>query len=132
MICLAKLKEKLILFSIGAVGYGTIEVIWRGFTHPSMLTAGGICFCFFASLSEKLKKKSIIVKGVIGSCFITGIELIFGIVFNIILKKNVWDYSKMPLNFCGQICALYSFFWAILSIVFIPFASFVSKKIKKR
>ncbi len=125
-----KAKEKIMLFSIGAVGYGMIEILWRGFTHPSMLTAGGICFCFFANMGEKLKNKSLLIKGLIGSGFVTVIELIFGIIFNIILKKKVWDYSRMPFNFCGQICALYSFFWVILSIIFIPFASFVSRKIK--
>lgn len=125
-----KVKNKFVLFSIGALGYGLIEILWRGFTHPSMLTAGGVCFCFFADLDEKLKTKSLFIKGIIGSTFITSVELIFGFIFNIILKKDIWNYSKMPFNFCGQICALYSFFWAILSIIFIPLASFVSKKIK--
>lgn len=130
MICLVRFKTNFILFSIGAFGYGIIEILWRGFTHPSMLTAGGISFCFFAKLGEKFKNTGLILKSIIGSVFITGIELIFGVIFNIILKKNVWDYSKMPFNFCGQICALYSFFWVMLSIIFIPFANFVMKKIK--
>lgn len=124
-------KEKFVLFSIGAFGYGLIEILWRGYTHWSMLTAGGICFLFFAKLGEKLKNTGLFIKAVIGSTFITTIEFIFGLIFNIILKKNVWDYSKMPLNFCGQICALYSFFWLIASIIFIPFACLVSKKLKK-
>ena len=125
-----KAKTNFILFSIGAFGYGIIEIIWRGFTHMSMLSAGGISFCFFAKLGKKLKNTSLLIKGIVGSIFITGIELIFGVIFNIILKKNVWDYSKMPFNFCGQICALYSFFWVVLSIIFIPFADFIAKKIK--
>lgn len=129
MIYLTKLKSNFILFSIGAFGYGIIEILWRGFTHPSMLTAGGISFCFFAKIGKKLKNTSLLIKGIAGSVFITGIELIFGIFLNLILKKKVWDYSKMPFNFCGQICALYSFFWIILSIIFIPFANFISKKI---
>ncbi len=115
-------KENLILFPIGAFGYGLIEILWRGHTHFSMLTAGGICFVFFAKIGEKLKNASLFIKAVIGSGFVTFIELIFGFIFNIILKKNVWDYSKMPFNFKGQICLLYSFFWGILSLFFIPFA----------
>ncbi len=126
-----KTKDSVILFSIGAIGYGLIEILWRGNTHWSMLTAGGICFTFFAKLGEKLKHSSIFIKAIIGSGFITTIEFIFGVIFNIILKKNVWDYSKMPFNIAGQICLLYSFFWAILSIIFIPFALFVSKKLRK-
>ena len=127
-----KRKNSVVLFSIGAVGYGLIEVLWRGHTHWSMLTAGGICFVFFAKIGEKLKHTSLLLKAIIGSGFITLVELIFGVIFNIILKKNVWDYSKLPLNIGGQICILYSFFWALLSMVFIPFAVFVNGKLKNK
>lgn len=126
-----KTKNSMMLFSIGAVGYGLLEVLWRGYTHWSMLGAGGICFVFFAKIGEKIKSGGIILKAIIGSGFITSIELIFGVIFNIILKKNVWDYSKLPLNLGGQVCALYSFIWAILSIIFIPFAVFVNKRLKQ-
>ena len=125
-----KHKEKIILFSVGAAGYGLLEILWRGFTHWSMLTAGGICFLFFAKIAEKLKNTGIIIKGIIGSLFVTAIELIFGIIFNIILKKNVWDYSKLPFNLGGQICVLYSAIWVIISIIFIPLAGSLSHKIR--
>lgn len=126
-----KFKKNSILFSIGAIGYGLIEIIWRGYTHWSMLGAGGICFMFFAFLSDKLKNARLLFKAVLASGFITTIELIFGIFFNIILKKNVWDYSKLPFNIGGQICLMYSFLWMLLSIVFIPFAGFVNRKLKR-
>ena len=124
-----KNKNRLMLFSIGAVGYGLLEIIWRGYTHWSMLGAGGICFLFFAKIGDKMKHAGILIKGIIGSGFVTAIELIFGIIFNIILKKNVWDYSKLPLNIGGQVCALYSFIWVLISIVCIPFAGFLSQRL---
>lgn len=120
---MSKQKSNLILFGIGAIGYGLLEILWRGNTHWSMLGAGGICFTFFANIGEKLKNSSVFVKALVGSVFITSIEFVFGIIFNIILKKNVWDYSKLPFNIFGQVCMLYSFFWAILSIFCIPIAS---------
>ena len=123
-------KNNLILFSIGGFGYGMIEILWRGHTHWSMFTAGGICFVFFANIAKKMKRCSLFCKAVIGSGFVTLIELIFGIFLNVLLKKNVWDYSKLPLNICGQICLLYSFFWMILSLIFIPFASFIENKLQ--
>ena len=128
---MSKNKIKFQLFSIGAVGYGLIEILWRGYTHPSMLTAGGLCFVFFGTVCQKFKKAGLLLKGIIGSAFITSIELIFGIIFNIILKKNVWDYSRMPLNLGGQICAGYSFLWLLLSLIFIPFAGLITKKLSK-
>lgn len=129
---MSKNKIRFQLFSIGAVGYGLIEILWRGYTHPSMLTAGGLCFLFFGTVCEKLKKTSLIIKGVIGGAFITSVELIFGIIFNVILKKNVWDYSRMPFNIGGQVCAGYSFLWMLLSIIFIPFAGLVTRKLSKK
>jgi uncharacterized membrane protein len=113
-------KVNFLMFPIGALGYGLIEILWRGYTHFSMLLAGGLCFVTFAKIGEKFKKQTLLARAVIGSMFVTAIELIFGIFFNIILKKNVWDYSKMPLNFKGQICLLYSVFWVMLSLIFIP------------
>ncbi len=123
-------KTNFLLFSFGALGYGLIEILWRGHTHPSMLTAGGICFVFFGKIGEKFKNASLFLRAIIGSGFITFIELIFGIIFNIMLKKDVWDYSKLPLNFKGQICLLYSFFWGILSIAFIPLAAKMNNRLQ--
>ncbi|MBE6786971.1 MAG: hypothetical protein E7537_01330 [Ruminococcaceae bacterium] len=124
-------KTNLILFPIGALGYGLIEILWRGYTHPSMLTLGGFCFVLFSKIGEKWRNAGLFFKGFIGSSVVTFLELIFGLIFNIFLKKNVWDYSKMPFNFKGQICLLYSFFWGILSVIFIPFATRVKERLQK-
>ncbi len=79
---------------------------------------------------ERNMKKGIFKKALAGCALITGIELIFGIIFNVILKKRVWSYSKLPLNLGGQICARYSFFWLILSIILMPFASGLNQKLQ--
>lgn len=126
---MSKGKTKFILFSIGGIGYGLIEILWRGYTHPSMITAGGLCFLSFGNIYGKIKRFNLLIRGIIGGAIITFIEFIFGIIFNVILKKNVWDYSRMPLNIGGQICAVYSFFWVILSMIFMPFAGFITKKL---
>ncbi len=85
---------------------------------------------FFGSISERLKRASIWIKAAVGSAFITFIEFIFGVIFNIILKKNVWDYSRLPLNIGGQICLLYSAIWAVLSLIFIPLAGKINKRLQ--
>ncbi len=128
MIVLKKIECNLTIFGVGAVGYGLIEVLWRGNTHPSMLLAGGISFLGLSKISKKLKNSSLFIKALAGCGFITTVELVFGIIFNVILKRKVWDYSKMPLNIGGQVCALYSFFWLILSFLFIPLADKIQSK----
>ncbi len=125
-----RFKKYLLFFSIGAFGYGIIEILWRGHTHWSMLTLGGICFSFFGKLASALKSTCLLYKAVIATFFITLFEFIFGLIFNIILGKNIWDYSKVPFNFKGQICLLYSVYWWLLSLIFIPFADFINKRLQ--
>ena len=122
----------LIIFSTGGILYGLLEILWRGYTHWSMVMAGGLCFSFFGIIGEKMKKAGLLIKGLTGGAFITAIEFLFGVIFNIILKKKVWDYSKMPFNIAGQICLLYSFFWIIISIICIPFSTFLRNKLTSK
>lgn len=131
MIDLKKAKCDLAVFSIGAIGYGLIEILWRGRTHWSMLCAGGLSFLGLSKISNSLKNSSLLIKALAGCGFITTVEYIFGIIFNVILKRKVWDYSKMPLNISGQVCALYSFFWLILSMLFIPMADRLRKQFER-
>ena len=119
------------IFSIGACGYGLLEILWRGYTHWSMLGAGGLSFLGLSAIQNRMRSFGLVTKAIIGSGLITAIEFVFGVIFNIVLKKNVWDYSRMPFNIGGQICMLYSFFWVLISIVCIPFACFISRKLKQ-
>ena len=131
MIILKTLKIKLIEFSFGAIGYGILELLWRGRTHWSMLIAGGLSFLGLGKVSKKTKNAGLLKIAILGSAVITATELIFGIIFNVILKKNVWDYSKLPFNLGGQICARYSILWGLLSIIIVPLAATIDKNLQK-
>lgn len=104
------------LFLTGAVGYGCIELLWRGYTHWTMLTAGGICFAVYYKLCEDEKNMPFLKKCFFGAFLITCIELMFGTVINVLLQWNVWDYSDMPLNYYGQICIQFFILWFLLCI----------------
>ena len=130
MIILKKAKCSITLFGIGAIGYALIEILWRGRTHWSMCLAGGISFLGLAKISKKFKNRCLFIKALVGCGFITVIEYIFGIIFNVMLGRKVWDYSKMPLNIGGQVCALYSFFWLVLSFLFIPLSDKIERKMR--
>lgn len=104
----------LIAALIGGFGYCLIEIMYRGRTHYSMFFAGAIVLSTFYYINTNFQM-SIWMKCLIGMLIITGVELIFGIAFNIILKEHVWDYSNVPLNFLGQICVPFSLIWFALS-----------------
>lgn len=104
----------LIAALIGGFGYCLIEIIWRGRTHYSMFFAGAMVLSTFYFISKNYYLP-LWEKCLVGMLIITSVELVFGIVFNIILKENVWDYSNMPLNFMGQICVPFSLMWFALS-----------------
>lgn len=113
-------KGVCILFIIGGIIYGAIEIIWRGHTHPAMLLAGGISTLILALICIKLKDEKFFYKVVLGSLGITAVELVFGLIFNIGLKMNIWDYSNLKFNFLGQICILFTVIWGFICVAAIP------------
>lgn len=118
------------IFTVGGVGYAIIEMLWRGRTHPTMIFAGGISFVIISVIADKFKGKPLFAKAALSAVFVTVVELLFGVVFNMGLKMNVWDYSDKPLNFFGQICPLFTLIWGILAVVFIPLAEVMNIKIR--
>jgi len=107
----------ILLFFIGGFSYCGIEILFRGFSHISMLIAGGICFVLIGLLNEIFPYKiSIISQMFISSLIITLVEFIAGYIVNILLGLNVWDYSDLPYNYLGQICLLFSNIWFFLSL----------------
>lgn len=123
-------KRLSVFFLIGSLGYTLIEILWRGHTHWSMIIAGGLCFSAFSFVAESFKGRSRLYKAGICAIIITLVELIFGIIFNIILKMDVWDYTNVAFNLSGQICPLFSFVWLIFGYIFIPLAEKINEKLK--
>lgn len=107
--------EILTVYTTGALGYGGIELLWRGRTHWSMLVTGGACFlCMY--LIENHSREKVWHKLVMSAAVITTLEFLAGAVVNLRLGWAVWDYSDMPLNLMGQICAAFSLAWLIISV----------------
>lgn len=50
----------------------------------------------------------------------TAVELAAGLVLNVWLGLGVWDYSRLPGNFLGQICPQFFVVWWGLCFLFIP------------
>lgn len=107
-----------ILGWFGGSTYCSLEVIFRGRSHWSMVALAFILFLLIGELNEILPwEMSLAKQGIIGACMVTVLEFITGCIINIWLGWNVWDYSNMPLNIFGQICLPFSLLWILLSIV---------------
>ncbi|MDY3303376.1 MAG: hypothetical protein SOW78_03735 [Clostridia bacterium] len=115
----------LLVFIMGAFGYGALEIIWRGFTHWTMMLVGGICFSLIYTFYCLNFEINIIWKCVIAASLITAVELVSGYILNIKLKMDIWDYSYLPLNFHGQICLPYSVLWFALSSILFKLCEFI-------
>ncbi len=107
-----------IFFVIGGLLYQLVEILWRGYTHPSMFLVGGLCFVLLGLLNEvgPCKKLPLPFHMVFAAGIVTAIELAAGLVVNVWLGLDVWDYSGLPGNFMGQVCVWFSLAWCLLSL----------------
>lgn len=118
-----------ILFTIGGVIYYLIEILSRGYSHWTMFILGGICFVAVGSLNEFMGRKTpLLPQMILGGSIITFLEYITGVIVNIYLGWNVWDYSDKPFNVNGQICLQASIAWMFLSLVAIVLDDFIRYK----
>ncbi|MBQ9530701.1 MAG: hypothetical protein IJR70_01370 [Eubacterium sp.] len=97
--------------------YCLIELMYRSRTHYSMFFCAGLSVIILLYIYQNNKSINPIVFALIASAVITLLELTFGIVFNIFLDEKVWDYSRTPLNFLGQICVPFSLIWFLFGLI---------------
>ncbi|QHI72742.1 putative ABC transporter permease [Aminipila terrae] len=120
--------KAIIVFATGFVGYGIIEILFRGYTHWSMLLTGGACLLTLYYLNLQFINVSIVIKAMVGAIVITIYELAVGIIVNLLFHFNVWDYSDQPLDFLGQICPLFTFLWFLLCLFLLSVSNFLYHK----
>ena len=114
---LAILPKYLFLFWFGGSTYVTLEVLWRGYSHWTMLLLSGTVFIAIGLLNEVWEWSTSIIKQVaVGTVLATALEFITGCIVNLWLGWAVWDYSAMPLNLLGQICVPYILLWIPVSL----------------
>ena len=99
------------VYLFGAVSYGLIEILWRGYTHWTMIVTGGFCFLSIYLVNVFLGDVNIFIRALISALIITAAELAVGLLVNVKLGLGVWDYSSLKFNFLGQISLVYSFLW---------------------
>ena len=104
--------QPLFLISFGGMAYFNFEILFRGYSHISMIICGGLCFYTIGLLNEgKNWHPSFLFQMILGSLIIITYEYLTGVIVNIYLNLHVWDYSKVPFNYRGQICIPFLIIW---------------------
>ena len=117
-----KFIGKLGLFLSCGFIYCMIEILFRGWSHWSMFILTGFLgvFCVDSINNTLSFDCDYIVQILISTILCTIVEGISGIILNVWLQLNVWDYSKMTFGtfFFGQCNVLFCFAWMlIISII---------------
>ena len=107
-----KIVQPLFLISFDGMVYFNFEILYRGYSHISMIICGGLSFYTIGLLNEGKKwNPSFLLQMILGSLIIISYEYLTGVIVNIYLKLHVWDYSKVPFNYRGQICIPFLIIW---------------------
>lgn len=115
---LSILCKYLFLFWFGGSTYVTLEVLWRGYSHWTMLVLAGFVFIIIGLLNELWNwSTSFILQLITGTSIATISELLTGVIVNLWMGWNVWDYSDLPGNFLGQICPQFTILWLFISAI---------------
>ena len=107
-----------LLFLIGGALYVLVELLYRGYSHYSMFIVGGLCFVLIGLLNDGLFswKMALNSQMTLSALIITVLEFTAGVILNLGLGLDIWDYSDQSYNLYGQICLLYTCFWYLLSL----------------
>lgn len=106
--------EYLIVYAFGGLAYALLEILWRGWTHWSMILCGGLCFLLMYLISGSAM--GLVRKCVLSAAAITTVEFFTGCLVNLRLHWQVWDYSASRFNLLGQICPGFMLLWLLLSV----------------
>lgn len=98
--------------------YYIIEILYRGYSHWSMFLLAGTLGVFFIDPINNILSFDCdyIIQILISTVLCTLGEGISGVILNIWLGLNVWDYSTMKFGtfFFGQCNIVFCFAWAII------------------
>ena len=116
-----------IVFAVGALIYGAIEIAYRGKTHWTMLLCGGLCLTLFFFIDRILAGEKLWKKCFVGCALITALEFAVGCIVNLWLDWNVWDYSARFGNVLGQICPSFCTLWYLLSVPAFKLCNYIGR-----
>lgn len=120
-------EKYLFLFCFGGLGYGGLEIAFRGYTHWSMIITGGSAFLCLYIINKTYENISIYKKALTGALVITTLELTVGLVVNKHFNLAVWDYTNTPVNFLGVISLPFCVCWYLISFIVLKTFNTINK-----
>ena len=122
-------NKNIIIFLIFGISYYLLEILWRGYSHWTMIIVGGLCGLLIGLINEITPKMNTILQMLLGSVIVTIIEFVTGYIINIKLDLNIWDYSNLKFNILGQVSLLFSVLWFFLSYIVIKLDDYIRNNI---
>lgn len=117
----------MLLWSWGGTVYFLLEVAFKTITgHPERISWTMLVVAILLTVpveragAELPWSCPLWLQALCCSALVTAVELVSGLVLNLWLGLDIWDYTDLPGNFLGQICPQYSAVWWVLCLVFIP------------
>lgn len=109
--------RKIILFALcGAIYYG-LELAYRGYSHVSMFILAGFLGVLCIDTPNNILGYGLdySLQVLISTILCTIGEGITGLIVNVKMELNIWDYSTLPFTFfCGQCNLFFVFAWALI------------------
>ena len=121
--------KNIIIFLIFGISYYLLEILWRGYSHWTMIIVGGLCGLLIGLINEITPKMNTILQMLLGSVIVTFIEFVTGYILNIKLGLHIWDYSNLRFNILGQVSLLFSILWFFLSYIVIKLDDYIRDNI---
>lgn len=123
----SKAVLSMLLWTWGGAVYFLLEVAYKTITnHPERISwtmlvlAILLCIPVERCGAELPWKCPIWLQAAVCTILVTGVEFFAGVILNIWLGMDIWDYSGMPFNILGQICPQFIGVWWLLCLLFIP------------
>ncbi len=98
-------------------GFKSHQLQYRKTAGKPLILLGFSAVLFLASFFELMRKRIKKFSQMVGNAIISALEFVSGIILNIILKWDVWDYTNYKINLLGQICFPFSFIWCLLALL---------------
>lgn len=117
----------MLLWSWGGTVYFLLEVAFKTITgHPERISWTMLVVAILLTVpvercgAQMPWSCPLWLQALCCAALVTAVELAAGLILNVWLGLDIWDYTDLPGNFLGQICPQYSAVWWALCLVFIP------------